>query len=788
MFDDQSPRTGLWHSLRYRFNLDNRWRFILLVSLLNFLLIVLVLLTLRNQEIVFEIQTIEREIRQAIEILATVQVKVVEVVYITATPSPTVQGVAAATHTPTPTEVLPSPGMDTPTPLPPLTETPTSTPLVTSTPTHTPTSTPTSTPTHTPTHTPTTRAPTHTPTHTPTPTDTPTLSPPQPIVSSITPVIGSVDDSALAVTITGSNFQSGATVLLRQGGSDIVATNVAVVGANITCTFDLGNQALGGWDVVVINPDSQSGTLPGGFTVVHGALNHFTFGSISQQVINVSFPVTITAWDQYNNQTTSYTAAATLTDTTATISPTVTSNFAAGVWGGQVTIGAVGTDIVITATSTLNPGVVGTSNPFTVTHPTPTVLGITPDWGLSTSTTDVVITGTNFVDTPDVYIGSTLALGITWVSDTTLNSTVPAGMSPGIYNVTVRNTGPTSPTGVLEHAFTVRDVITPPNQVLDYALLRTNGPEAPADFGDDDGVQVIFFELPADSLPSTTELYFNVFDPDCGDTLDISAMTTTFSILGGPGAYSDPLARAPFFTDTNRAGVLAGTTFVSRTFAVSPTVDNTWVALNTNPITITQGELVGDKYIFKLAVEGLAGDGGNIYDVSIGTSPATTDTVPSGTRIFAYGLTFNLLPSDRPHLYPYVTASTTQLTQYNFDFNDLPSTPGTMTFTTPSGRVVDMTVSDNGQWISSTHPAAVEDRDATWTVNTASNLPSGLNCITFYTTDENGNALAIFGQPYGGAPPPLSGGIAPFSPAEVLSVNASQGSLSDEERSYHPPP
>jgi len=757
MLDDQGSGIRLWRNLRGHFTLDNRWRFILLIGLLNFLLFVIVLLTLRNQEIVFEIQTIEREIHQAIEILTTVQAEVVEVVYITATPSPTVEIVPTATPTSTPTEVPPPTA--TPTPVPPATATASPTPTAppTSTPTATSTLVPTDTPT--PTFTPTatsTATPTATPS--PTPTFTPIPMPEPPRVEAISPDTGSVDDIALTVTITGSNFQPGATVLLQQGGSSILATGVTVVDeTHITCTFDLSGQPLGAWDVVVTNPDSRTGTLPAGFTVVHGAPHHFTFDAISQQVINVSFPLTITAQDRYDNRVTTYTAAAILTDTTSTISLTITSDFAAGLWSGSVGIGTVGTDIVITATSTTDPGVVGTSNPFTVTHPTPTVLGIDPNEGLSTMTTPVTITGTNFAATPEVLIGATPALAVTWVNSATLSGTVPAGMSPGVYNVTVRNPGPTNPSDTLEHSFTVRGVVTSPNQVLDYALLRTNGREALDGDGDDDKVQVIFFELP-DTLPSDTTLYFNVFDPDCGGAMDVGAAATfTFTVLGGDGAYTNELSRAPFFTDTNRAGILAGTTLVTRTFGVSATVDNTWVALNTDPITITLGERVDGKYIFKLAVEGFSGTGGNVYDVSIGTSAATTDTVPAGTRIFAYGLTFHVPTAERPHLYPYVTSGATEVHQYNFDF-DAP--PGAMTFNTPSGQVFSMAVSGNGTEATSSHNVAAVDRDATWTVNAESGFGFD-NCITFYATDQNGNALAIFGQPYGGAPPPLPGGVAP---------------------------
>jgi hypothetical protein len=87
---------------------------------------------------------------------------------------------------------------------------------------------------------------------------TPTLS-----VSSVSPNTGTTAGGT-AVTISGANFQSGATVTFGA----LNATNVNVVNATtITATTPLGpaNQQLA-VDVVVKNPDGKSATLTGGFT------------------------------------------------------------------------------------------------------------------------------------------------------------------------------------------------------------------------------------------------------------------------------------------------------------------------------------------------------------------------------------------------------------------------------------------------------------------------------------------------------------------------------------------
>jgi hypothetical protein len=87
-----------------------------------------------------------------------------------------------------------------------------------------------------------------------------------PIVTGINPNSGPVAGGT-AVTITGTNFVAGATVTI--GG--VAAMDFSVVSAtSITATTPAGT--LGAKDVVVTNPDTLFGTLPGGFTYIEGAL------------------------------------------------------------------------------------------------------------------------------------------------------------------------------------------------------------------------------------------------------------------------------------------------------------------------------------------------------------------------------------------------------------------------------------------------------------------------------------------------------------------------------------
>lgn len=182
-----SARPPAW---REKLRLDSRKRFLLLLVSFNALLAMILLLSVRNQEIRVRIRHVEVGIARRIEQIRTQEARVSRVVYITMTPTP--RTIARATSGAQPPTDTPLPPTATPTPSPTLTPSPTPTSTTAPTATHTPTftstplsptatSAPTATPTWTATATPTPRpTATHTP-QPPTPTHTPQPPTPTPV-------------------------------------------------------------------------------------------------------------------------------------------------------------------------------------------------------------------------------------------------------------------------------------------------------------------------------------------------------------------------------------------------------------------------------------------------------------------------------------------------------------------------------------------------------------------------------------------------------------------------------
>jgi Bacterial Ig-like domain/IPT/TIG domain len=93
-----------------------------------------------------------------------------------------------------------------------------------------------------------------------------------PSVTAVSPTFGS-NSGSTNLTVTGTGFDSGATVrLVKSGQSDIVGTNTQFVSStSIKATVNLTLAAPGTWDVVVINPDNGRGVCSACFTVTGSA-------------------------------------------------------------------------------------------------------------------------------------------------------------------------------------------------------------------------------------------------------------------------------------------------------------------------------------------------------------------------------------------------------------------------------------------------------------------------------------------------------------------------------------
>ncbi len=88
-----------------------------------------------------------------------------------------------------------------------------------------------------------------------------------PSVTAISPASGATD-ATVTVSIAGTNFQTGAVAKLLQPGSPaITATGVSVAATKIDCTFNLYNAETGSYNVIVTNPDGQTGSRSSIFTI-----------------------------------------------------------------------------------------------------------------------------------------------------------------------------------------------------------------------------------------------------------------------------------------------------------------------------------------------------------------------------------------------------------------------------------------------------------------------------------------------------------------------------------------
>ncbi len=337
-----------------------------------------------------------------------------------------------------------------------------------------------------------------------------------PTVSSVSPNSGSTAGGT-PVTITGTNFAPGATVMF--GGT--AATNLVVVSStSITATTPAGSV---GAATVTVTVSGQSGTLSSGFTyvatptvtgvspstgstaggtVVTITGTNFvagaavTFGGkaatnvvvVSSTSITATTPtgsagaatVTVTVGGQSGSLTGGFTYA--VIPTVTGVSPntgstaggtTVTITGANFATGATVTFGGTGaTNVVVvsstsitatvpaksagavTVTVTVNGQSGSLTSGFTYVA-TPTVTGISPGTGSTAGGTGVTITGTNFVAGATVTFGGTAATNVVVASSTSITATTPTG-SAGAATVTVTVSGQS---GSLTGGFTY--VVTP---------------------------------------------------------------------------------------------------------------------------------------------------------------------------------------------------------------------------------------------------------------------------------------------------------------------------------------
>lgn len=88
-----------------------------------------------------------------------------------------------------------------------------------------------------------------------------------PMIKMIIPNRGT-NDGPITVILSGEYFDNQAAAKLSKSGQEIAGADTGVTSNDtMSTTFDLSNQEVGSYDVIVTNPDGKSGVLAGGFTI-----------------------------------------------------------------------------------------------------------------------------------------------------------------------------------------------------------------------------------------------------------------------------------------------------------------------------------------------------------------------------------------------------------------------------------------------------------------------------------------------------------------------------------------
>ncbi|GAB1482042.1 hypothetical protein MASR2M78_08570 [Treponema sp.] len=276
--------------------------------------------------------------------------------------------------------------------------------------------------------------------------------------------------------------------------------------------------------------------------------------------------------------------------------------------------------------------------------------------------------------------------------------------------------------------------------------------------GDPDGISVIFFQVPEGTL---SPLYFAVYSPGTNstqnnrDSTNAGAMATTFTLIGGTGAYSGTNSQNIQFTAANTP--YQGTVLGQQSY--TNTNGNTWVYFP--GVDYSQGEKIGNQYIFKLVVDTNAivtwgagtnaytgqtttnGGDKNAFQVDISTTNSGAPTGISGVRSFAYNwkVCFYEISTDIWNFYPLVpdTALATDFINfYNWDADDgdswtiLNKSGATLTndvwdfltTRTPPGTVGTVTteIGTNNAWGNFSHSiGALSETQGTWNMRVTAN-------------------------------------------------------------------
>jgi alpha-tubulin suppressor-like RCC1 family protein len=256
---------------------------------------------------------------------------------------------------------------------------------------------------------------------------------PPPLLLSISPSSG-LTDGGTPVTLTGANFQTGATVAFGSQPATVVPPSTATA---IAVKTPAGTGLVA---VTVTNPDGQFSTLPNAYTYVAPAPTIASISPTSGPAAG-NTSVTITGSNFQPGATVAFGShlATVVTPSTATAINVMTP---------------AGTGVVSVTVTNPDGQFSALANAYTYVAPAPTIASISPGSGPAAGGTSVTITGGNFQPgaglTTTVLFGSAPATNVQVLSATSISVSSP----PGNGTVMVTVTNPDTQSVAVPAAFT----------------------------------------------------------------------------------------------------------------------------------------------------------------------------------------------------------------------------------------------------------------------------------------------------------------------------------------------
>ena len=280
-----------------------------------------------------------------------------------------------------------------------------------------------------------------------------------------------------------------------------------------------------------------------------------------------------------------------------------------------------------------------------------------------------------------------------------------------------------------------------------FPFLSIFGKNASTEWGDDDFSQTFFFVVPQSEK---NPLYIRVFDPDVGgkhDEVHEKDFNTKirYSVYGGKGAHSDSISRKAHPSGNYKTGIQ----LASKTIGKDLALDDNWLTLG--PFNPTEGELQTDfgGYVFKIVIEGIEGDDGNMYRLFL-SSKANENKPIEGGNAFAYEYCLRMsdVKGSTCHLYPFIASNVIAVQIHVFDFDD----DGIIRVISVSKKGEGIKSSGNNVWKINNQVTTKEELNTSYDIQFIKQNQIKDNNVVVFITNQYGEMLPFFAAPIGGVP------------------------------------